>query len=51
MPAAALQAEVADETGLPVGIKSAVGDMAFWHGLARLMRDTGRGVDFINGTW
>jgi glutamate synthase domain-containing protein 2 len=39
---------LADETGLPVGIKSAVGDMAFWHELARLMRDTGRGVDFIN---
>src|SRR5919112_1772117 len=29
---------LADETGLPVGIKSAVGDMAFWHELARLMR-------------
>src|SRR5215207_5236191 len=39
---------LADETGLPVGIKSAVGDMAFWHELARLMRDTGRGVDFVN---
>ena len=39
---------LADETGLPVGIKSAVGDMAFWHELTRLMRDTGRGVDFVN---
>jgi glutamate synthase domain-containing protein 2 len=39
---------LADETGLPVGIKSAVGDMAFWHELARLMRDTDRGVDFVN---
>ena len=25
---------LADETGLPVGIKSAVGDLAFWHELA-----------------
>src|SRR5918998_5104364 len=39
---------LADETGLPVGIKSAVGDMGFWQELARLMRDTGRGVDFVN---
>ena len=39
---------LADETGLPVGIKSAVGDMGFWHELARLMCDTGRGVDFVN---
>ncbi len=26
---------LADETGLPVGIKSAVGDLAFWHELVR----------------
>jgi glutamate synthase domain-containing protein 2 len=39
---------LADQTGLPVGIKSAVGDMGFWQELARLMRDTGRGVDFVN---
>ncbi len=38
---------VAAETGLPVGIKSAVGDSAFWNDLARLMLRTGRGVDFI----
>ena len=38
---------LADETGLPVGIKSAVGDLAFWHELVRLMADTGRGVDHI----
>jgi glutamate synthase (ferredoxin) len=37
-----------DETGLPVGIKSAVGDLGFWHELADLMRDTGRGVDFVS---
>jgi glutamate synthase domain-containing protein 2 len=38
---------LAAETGLPVGIKSAVGDMTFWHELADLTRDTGRGVDFV----
>jgi hypothetical protein len=35
---------LADVTGLPVGIKSAVGDLGFWHELVRLMADTGRGV-------
>ncbi|HYH50868.1 MAG TPA: FMN-binding glutamate synthase family protein [Acidimicrobiia bacterium] len=39
---------LADETGLPVGIKSAVGDIGFWHELADLMASTGRGVDFVN---
>ncbi len=39
--------KLADATGLPVGIKSAVGDMAFWHDLGRLMRTTGRAPDFI----
>jgi len=38
---------IASETGLPVGIKSAVGDSAFWEDLARLMADGTRGVDFI----
>ncbi|HEU0103700.1 MAG TPA: FMN-binding glutamate synthase family protein, partial [Mycobacteriales bacterium] len=38
---------LAAETGLPVGIKSAVGDMEFWHDLTRLMAETGRGVDFV----
>ncbi|WP_285788385.1 FMN-binding glutamate synthase family protein [Micromonospora sp. NBRC 101691] len=38
---------LAAETGLPVGIKSAVGDLTFWSELADLMRDTGRGVDFV----
>jgi glutamate synthase domain-containing protein 2 len=38
---------LAAETGLPVGIKSAVGDLAFWRELTTLMRDTGRGVDFV----
>ena len=35
------------ETGLPIGIKSAVGEMAFWKQLSSLMRTTGRGVDFV----
>ncbi|MER7459254.1 FMN-binding glutamate synthase family protein [Micromonospora sp. NPDC126480] len=38
---------LAAETGLPVGIKSAVGDLGFWTELVTLMRDTGRGVDFV----
>ena len=38
---------LAAETGLPVGIKSAVGDMGFWDELTDLMAGTGRGVDFV----
>ncbi len=38
---------IAAETGLPVGIKSAVGDAAFWTDLAHLMTRDRRGVDFI----
>jgi len=38
---------LAAETGLPVGIKSAVGDMRFWSELTDLMTTTGRGVDFV----
>ncbi|WP_164700635.1 FMN-binding glutamate synthase family protein [Modestobacter sp. KNN46-3] len=38
---------LAAETGLPVGIKSAVGDMGFWHELTELMATTDRGVDFV----
>lgn len=36
-----------DATGLPIGIKSAVGQMDFWAELATLMEDGQRGVDFI----
>jgi glutamate synthase domain-containing protein 2 len=39
--------KLADATGLPVGIKSAVGELEFWHELARQMRTTGRAPDFI----
>src|SRR4051795_7099339 len=38
---------LASETGLPVGIKSAVGDPGFWVELTELMSRTGRGVDFV----
>ncbi|MEC9353064.1 MAG: FMN-binding glutamate synthase family protein [Planctomycetota bacterium] len=39
--------DLATETGLPVGIKSAVGEISFWRELAHLMATTDRGVDFI----
>jgi glutamate synthase domain-containing protein 2 len=39
---------LASETGLPVGIKSAVGTLGFWRELAdQMARDPERGVDFI----
>ncbi|MFI7007613.1 FMN-binding glutamate synthase family protein [Streptomyces sp. NPDC050145] len=38
---------IADATGLPVGIKSAVGEMDFWQELATLMSSGDRGVDFV----
>ncbi len=38
---------VAEETGLPVGMKSAVGDPEFFEQLAEQMTDGSRGVDFI----
>ncbi|MCL7490296.1 MULTISPECIES: FMN-binding glutamate synthase family protein [Streptomyces] len=38
---------LATETGLPVGIKSAVGEMEFWQELAALMARGDRGVDFV----
>ncbi len=39
--------EIADASGLPVGIKSAVGESDFWRKLALLMATTERAVDFI----
>jgi glutamate synthase (ferredoxin) len=43
---------VATETGLPVGIKSAVGNLDFWDELVKQMEGlrspNGRGVDFVN---
>ena len=38
---------LADKTGLPVGIKSAVGEMGFWKDLARLIDTTDRAVDYV----
>ena len=38
---------VAQRTGLPVGIKSAVGDLTFWEHLAQQMAGGDRGVDFV----
>jgi glutamate synthase (ferredoxin) len=39
--------KIADATGLPVGIKSAVGELSFWEELARQIEATGRAPDFI----
>ena len=39
--------QVAGATGLPVGIKSAVGELGFWEELASRMNATGGGPDFI----
>jgi glutamate synthase domain-containing protein 2 len=38
---------IAEATGLPVGIKSAVGEDEFWDELAQLMAAGGRGVDYV----
>jgi len=38
---------IAEDTGLPVGIKSAVGETGFWERLAARMTATGGGPDFI----
>ncbi|MEO0894907.1 MAG: FMN-binding glutamate synthase family protein [Bacteroidota bacterium] len=39
--------DIAKNTGLPVGIKSAVGKLAQWEELADYMVETGKGPDFI----
>lgn len=38
---------IADNTGLPVGIKSAVGKRDFWDKLAQRMAERGKGPDFV----
>lgn len=38
---------LAEMSGLPVGIKSAVGEIEFWQELARAIEQTGRAPDFI----
>ncbi len=39
--------KIAEATGLPVGIKAAVGKLDDWEKLALIMKETGRGPDFI----
>ncbi len=39
--------DIAEETGLPVGIKAAIGKTEQWEKLAELMKKTNRGPDFI----
>lgn len=39
---------IAEKTGLPVGIKAAVGRMSLWHKLASEMKKRGSGPDFIS---
>lgn len=39
--------DIAEATGLPVGIKSAIGKLDSWNELASIMAETGRGPDFI----
>lgn len=39
--------KIAGATGLPVGIKSAVGENKFWEELAEEMNNTGKGPDYI----
>ena len=39
--------DLADATGVPVGIKSAVGELGFWTELADRMAEEDRGVDYI----
>ncbi|WP_412984571.1 FMN-binding glutamate synthase family protein [Pontimicrobium sp. IMCC45349] len=38
---------IAEETGLPVGIKAAIGKLDQWKELADIMKTTGKGPDFI----
>ncbi len=39
--------KVAERTGLPVGVKSAVGDLEQWHELTDIMKNENKGPDFI----
>ncbi len=43
----ALIEEIANETGLPVGIKGAIGKLDQWEEMADMMLETGKGPDFI----
>ncbi|MBU2907418.1 FMN-binding glutamate synthase family protein [Arenibacter algicola] len=39
--------DIAEQTGLPVGLKGAIGKLDQWEELAKLMIETGKGPDFI----
>ncbi len=39
--------DIAEKTGLPVGIKAAIGKLDQWKELADIMKKTGKGPDFI----
>ena len=39
--------DIADKTGLPVGVKAAIGKLDQWEELADLMVSTGKGPDFV----
>ena len=39
--------KLAELSGLPVGIKSAVGEMDFWRDLVQIMQNDSRGIDYI----
>ncbi|RZV68062.1 MAG: FMN-binding glutamate synthase family protein [Flavobacteriaceae bacterium] len=39
--------DIAEQTGLPVGIKAAIGKLDQWEELAEIMLKTGKGPDFI----
>ncbi|PWK19561.1 FMN-binding glutamate synthase family protein [Xanthomarina spongicola] len=39
--------DIAEKTGLPVGIKAAIGKLDQWKELAAIMQKTGKGPDFI----
>jgi glutamate synthase domain-containing protein 2 len=39
--------EIADRTGLPIGIKAAIGKLEQWEELADIMKASGKGPDFI----
>ncbi|CAH8282110.1 glutamate synthase domain-containing protein 2 [Mariniflexile fucanivorans] len=39
--------KIAESTGLPVGIKAAIGKLEQWEELANIMVETGKGPDFI----
>ena len=39
--------DLAEKTGLPVGIKSAIGHLGYWEELAQIMKEENRGPDFI----